>query len=240
MPVVLTAVLVLGMVAMVPMTASAVTIQEIVRLSKAGVSEQVILALIERDRTVFTIAPEQLVRLKDDGVSETVVVAMLRSGQQESSAASADTTQPEPGTGLVPESGPVVGVVGHGPDRPATAHADDFYGAAVPDVAPSVAPYPVPYLIPYPVLVPVNHAHREHAEHLERLDHREHHEVPVTPPPPTGIGKIGPGFVSIRGMFVDNPATGIFFANRATPAPAPASRPPAKEDCPQPAAKNPK
>ncbi len=49
--------------ALPPATASAVTVQEIVSLTKAGVSEQVILAVIERDKNIFTISPEQLITL---------------------------------------------------------------------------------------------------------------------------------------------------------------------------------
>src|SRR5256885_1054813 len=64
-------------------TASAVTVDQIVALSKAGVSEAVILALIDRDNTILTIAPEQLVALKRDGLSEPVILAMLKSGRQE-------------------------------------------------------------------------------------------------------------------------------------------------------------
>src|ERR1700730_2434971 len=81
-------------------TASAVTPQEIVALSKAGVSDQVILALIERDQTVFAIAPDQLAELKNDGASEQVVVAMLRSSRQP------------------PPQEPIVVLVGSDPDRP--------------------------------------------------------------------------------------------------------------------------
>jgi hypothetical protein len=212
---------------LVPTKASAVTAQEIVRLSNAGVSEQVILALIERDRTVFTIAPDQLVSLKDQGVSETVLLAMLKSGRPE------ETTPPfvatmTPGSnapdaataasGVDPllEPGPVVGVVGHGPDRPNTAHTDYFREIGAPDFAAPPAPYPIPYLIPYPVLVPVtnvhNHAHREHAEHTDEVDHKAPCLAPVTPAPVTpptfrGFGDTGP--TSVRGMFFDSPATRI-------------------------------
>ena len=69
--------------ALLPATASAVTVQEIVSLTKAGVSEPVILALIERDKNIFTITPEQLVALQREGLTDAVLLAMLRSGRQE-------------------------------------------------------------------------------------------------------------------------------------------------------------
>ena len=62
---------------------SAVTIDEVVALSKAGVSEAVILALIDRDKTIFDLQAEQLVTLKQQGLSETIVLAMLKSGRAE-------------------------------------------------------------------------------------------------------------------------------------------------------------
>src|SRR5262245_8488158 len=77
----------LFVLALVPAAASAVTLDQIVALSKSGVSEPIILALIDRDRTVFTIEPEQLVALRRDGVSETVILAMLKSGRDEGEAA---------------------------------------------------------------------------------------------------------------------------------------------------------
>ena len=66
-----------------PATASAVTIDQVVALSRAGVSEAVILALIDRDKTLFTIEPEQLVKLQREGLSDPILIAMLKSGRQE-------------------------------------------------------------------------------------------------------------------------------------------------------------
>ena len=45
-------------------------IDQVVALAKAGVTDTVILALIDRDRTVFAIEPEQIVSLQRDGLSE--------------------------------------------------------------------------------------------------------------------------------------------------------------------------
>ena len=66
----------------VPGSASAATVEEIIALTNAGVSEAVLLALVERDQSVFALAPPQIVALKQAGVSEAVVLAMLRSGRQ--------------------------------------------------------------------------------------------------------------------------------------------------------------
>jgi hypothetical protein len=115
----------LVVLALTPATASAVSTQEIVALSNSGVSDEVILALIERDNTIFTLEPEQLVALKRQGVSQAVVLAMLRSGRQPPTPTqSADAAAALP-IGVVPFALETV-VVGHGPDRPNTYHQFDY------------------------------------------------------------------------------------------------------------------
>src|SRR5262245_33646262 len=73
-------------VGLAPAVASAVTLDQIVALSKAGISEPIILALIDRDKSVFAIEPDQIARLQKDGVSEKVLLAMLKSGRDEADA----------------------------------------------------------------------------------------------------------------------------------------------------------
>lgn len=124
-------VLVLSVIAvclLAPRTASAITVDQIVALAKAGVTDTVILALIDRDRTVFAIEPEHVVSLQRDGVSENVVLAMLKSGRAEGEqAARADAAQNAAWimSALSMEANTVI--VGHGPDRPNTPHVDGFY-----------------------------------------------------------------------------------------------------------------
>lgn len=62
--------------------AEAVTIRDIIELSKAGLGDSVLLALIEVDRSVFAIDAATIKKLKDAGVSEVVIVAMIRSGRE--------------------------------------------------------------------------------------------------------------------------------------------------------------
>jgi len=124
--------------ALAPATSFAVTMQEIVALSKAGVSDAVILALIERDKTIYALNADQLIALKHEGVSEPVVLAMLRSGRQE--------PPPPPLTPVVeaPIPEPYV-VVPQNPDRP-----------SAPEPPPPAPPaYPVPVLVPYFVPAPI-------------------------------------------------------------------------------------
>jgi hypothetical protein len=58
-------------------------------LKKAGVSDAVILALIERDHTVFSIAPEQIVALQREAERD-LIIAMLKSGQDADEAVRAN------------------------------------------------------------------------------------------------------------------------------------------------------
>ena len=61
--------------------ADALTIRDVIELSKAKVGDQVLLALIEVERPVFSIDPATLKQLKASGVSDDVIVAMIRSGR---------------------------------------------------------------------------------------------------------------------------------------------------------------
>jgi len=128
--------------ALVPAAASAVTLDQIVALSKSGVSEPIILALIDRDKTIFTIEPDQLVGLRRDGVSETIILAMLKSGREEGEAAAAEAAALNAGAIMSTLSpAPEIVVIGHDPERPTdylNRYATPGYSTAAPfvDVAP--------------------------------------------------------------------------------------------------------
>ena len=59
----------------------AITLREIVELTKAGLSEEVLLALIEVDQRIFSIDSETMKSLRDAGVSPRVIVAIVKSGR---------------------------------------------------------------------------------------------------------------------------------------------------------------
>ena len=120
------------LLAIAPATASAVTIDQIVALSKAGISEPIILALIDRDKTVFSIDPEQLVTLKRDGISENVIIAMLKSGREEGEAAA--NAAAALNSAVIMSSlplAPEVVIVGHGPDRPNGGYSNGYWSGPV-------------------------------------------------------------------------------------------------------------
>lgn len=125
----------------VPRDASAITIDQIVSLAKSGVTDTVILALIDRDRTVFAIEPEQILALQRDGLSERVILAMLKSGRDEGDQQARAEAASNYGwimSNLATE--PLSISVGHGPDRPNTPHVDGFYSGP-PAAAFATAPY---------------------------------------------------------------------------------------------------
>ena len=101
-----------------PAAASAVTIDQIIAMSKAGVPAAAIVALIERDRTVFAVDAAQLVELQQAGVPEAVTVAMIRSSEAQ-----------EPSNAVAPEQTTVV-------TEPPPAFVT--YGV----------PYAIPYAVP--------------------------------------------------------------------------------------------
>jgi hypothetical protein len=130
-----------------PGTALAVGLDQIVALTKAGVSEPIILALIDRDKTVFAIEPEQLVKLQRDGVSETVILAMLKSGRAEGDAQTrADSAQNAAMILSSLSTVPEVVLLGHDPEWP---NAVRGFSSSPPPVGLLPMPYGFPYAVPY-------------------------------------------------------------------------------------------
>ena len=132
----------------VPAAASAVTIDEVVALSKSGVSEQVIVAVIERDQTLFTLTPAQIMKLQRDGLSDRVLLALIKSGRP--------NEPPPPPSPVAPVEAPVppppaIAVVGQGPQLP-NAPDPELIAAGATEAP---LPVPPPVFVPFPIIVPV-------------------------------------------------------------------------------------
>ena len=122
--------------------AGAVSVRDIVELSRAGLSDEVLVALIEVDGTVFSLDAQQLLELKAAGVRDRVLLAMLRNGR----SSPVDTPAAQP---LVP--GP--------PAAPPVVVVEDRREAGL-------QRYPV---LVIPVVVPVaNQARSHHLAHRHR------------------------------------------------------------------------
>jgi hypothetical protein len=63
--------------------AEALTVRDLIELSRAGLGEEVLLALIEVNRGVYAIDSATLVSLKQAGVSDRVIAALVRSGREQ-------------------------------------------------------------------------------------------------------------------------------------------------------------
>jgi hypothetical protein len=75
-------VLILGIL-LTPLVANAqtITVRDIIELSKAGLGDQALIALVEVNPTVFPVDVETLKSLKAAGVAPTVITAMIKSGR---------------------------------------------------------------------------------------------------------------------------------------------------------------
>jgi hypothetical protein len=124
--------------------ADAVTLREIVELSKTGLSDEVLLALIDIERRAYPVDPDTLKMLKDSGVSERVIIAMIRSGR---SGPPAPEPPVAPAPQLEPAPQPQVIVIDH--------HDHD----AAPPVREVAVPVPVYVTVPVYVRTP-RHAGR--------------------------------------------------------------------------------
>ena len=66
---------------LVPSRASALTVRDVIELTRAGLGDEILLALIDVDPSVFPIDSATLKELKEAGVSERVIIAMIRSAR---------------------------------------------------------------------------------------------------------------------------------------------------------------
>ena len=128
--------------------ADALTVRDVIELSKAGLSEQVLLALIEVDRGVYSIDTATLKQLKAAGVSDAVIVALIKSGRTK-------PIEPEPAPAPAPEP--------RAPEVIVIEHRD------TPAVAPQPQPYPVPVAVPVYVPVPTGNRSFRHGETVSTI-----------------------------------------------------------------------
>ena len=129
--------------------ADALTIRDVVELTRAGLGEEVLLALIEVDPSVFPIDTATLKYLKDAGVSQRVIVAMVRSARTPPPAA-------------VPD--PFMAQVAPQPPEPQVVVIDHHDSERVREV-------PVAYPIYIPVVQQRSRIPR-HFDNVDRVDHR--------------------------------------------------------------------
>jgi hypothetical protein len=158
--------------------ADALTIRDVIELTRAGLSDEVLLALVEVDRGVYTIDAQSIKTLKAAGVSERVIVALIRSGRVPRAEDNAETVLPP--------------VIDETPPPPQVIVLDHHEPAVVREVA-----VPVPVYIPVVVRGRHRQADRTHEPSTfvpfqsgPALSHpiERHHSQPKTEPVYWGFG----------------------------------------------------
>ena len=141
-----TTVVLLTLILLAAGRAEAVTIRDVIELAKAGLSDQVLLALIEIDRGIFTMDAPTVKQLKAAGVSDTVILALIRSGRTPPPQEPEPAQEPAAALPMAPEPEVIVRYV----DRDVVRYRD--YQPPAPPPAPVAVPYPVavPVYIPLP------------------------------------------------------------------------------------------
>jgi len=125
--------------------AAAVTVDELVNLKANGLGDDILVALVETDGSVFHLSAADIIAVKKLGLSDTVILAMIRTAQPPLPAVPDDvmptpTITPAPVTSAAPASQPA------------------FEPVVVPPApAPVIVHVPVPVAVPVaiPVAVPV-------------------------------------------------------------------------------------
>lgn len=110
-------------------------VAEVLKLSKAGVEEPVIVSFVQNSSVAYSPSADEVVQLRESGISTSVITAMLQRGaelrQRMEAAQAAQAAAPAP----APAPAPVVA-------QPAT----------YPDYSPVY--YPSPAVYPYPIVAP--------------------------------------------------------------------------------------
>lgn len=132
--------------------ADALTVRDVIELSKAGVGDDVLLALIDVDRSIFTLDAATVKQMKEAGVSDQVMIALIRSGRTPPLAPSTDASpaaQADPAPQPSAPEPQVIVIDHHDQQQP------------VRDVAVPVA---------FPVFVPTSGVRQEHVTRIVNTD----------------------------------------------------------------------
>jgi len=132
-------------------SAEAVTLKDIVDLTRAGLGDEVLIALIEVDGGVFDVEAATLARLKAAGVSEKVIVALVKSGRVRPAAA--------------PQEPPTLASVVAEQEAPQVTYVERSATTIIREVG-----VPVPVYVGFPVAVRGRHGRSGDHSQVDRQD----------------------------------------------------------------------
>lgn len=161
--------------------AEALSVRDVIELSKAGLGEEVLLALIEVDPSIFAIDAGTLKQLKSAGVTERVIIAMIKSGR---------TPRPDPLPAEDPQPAPSPRA--REPEVIVIDHRDA--------PAPAPAPAPVAYPVAVPVYVPVVTDMYRQRDRVETVLQTDQGLVKARVPVPANCVKAEPVFWGFGGQ----------------------------------------
>jgi hypothetical protein len=136
-------------------------VEEVVKLSKAGVADAVTLAYIQNSATTFSLSAQNVVQLQEQGVSAQVVTAMLqRNGEvqraaEANSQAQAAAAKTQPAATTAPTATPATA-----PPAPTSTVSVTYFGSRPVSYYPSYAYYGAGLGYYYPAYYPRYYGYR--------------------------------------------------------------------------------
>lgn len=98
--------------------ALAVSIRDLVALSQAGLSDDILIALIEADRNDFALDGPRILELRAQGISDDVILAMLNVSRERRAEAAASSEAPEAVNPDPHDGAPNFVIIGEEPEPP--------------------------------------------------------------------------------------------------------------------------
>ena len=147
----------------VPATAeSATSIRDLVQLKAAGLSDDILIALIQSDGSVFNLTADDIIEVRRQGLSEPVILAMLATRKRPQPAAIGTGEANAPALAAAGSNDPTMTPV----ENEATAQSSQYETVETPPVTVKVeqhvtqtqtveASEPQVQYVPYPVAYPV-------------------------------------------------------------------------------------
>ena len=133
-----------------PGSAAAVSTRDLIELANAGLSDDVLVALIEADGTEFHLDAPKILELRQAGLSERVIMAMIKNTRPTPSPEASTTEAAPPPPAGRPQNDPYFVVIGDKPPEPPPPQ-ETYVMPWVPWVVPPVrtSRHPQPFLPNY-------------------------------------------------------------------------------------------